>query len=139
MQEHVKQQHIPVKVYRTAERLMIAAPMAGLEPENLLVEVTHDGRLLLYGDQRAMLKEVKELLVDEWSVGVYHRELALPVPVNAVCANVTYGNGVLLVALPISDISRTTDTRTGHSDARGTQRQRWPSRDLRSDMIARAR
>src|SRR5205814_6501228 len=44
-----------------------------------------------------------ELLVDEWSVGVYHRELALPVPVNAVCANVTYGNGVLLVALPISD------------------------------------
>ena len=45
MQEQVKQQHIPVKVYRTAERLMIAAPMAGLEPENILVEVTHDGRL----------------------------------------------------------------------------------------------
>src|SRR5438309_7580366 len=97
MQEQMKQQHIPVKVYRTAERLMIAAPMPGLEPENMLVEVTHDGRLILHGDQRAMLKEVKELLVDEWSVGVYHRELALPVPVNAVCANVTYGNGVLLV------------------------------------------
>ena len=47
MQEQVKQQHIPVKVYRTAERLMIAAPMAGLEPENILVEVTHDGRLIL--------------------------------------------------------------------------------------------
>jgi HSP20 family protein len=103
MQEQVKQQPILVKVYRTGERLMIAAPMAGLEPENMLVEVTHDGRLILHGDQRAMLKEVKELLVDEWSVGVYHRELALPVPVNAVCANVTYGNGVLLVALPISD------------------------------------
>src|SRR5258707_12233323 len=82
---------------------MIAAPMAGLEPENILVEVTHDGRLILHGDQRAMLKEVKELLADEWSVGVYHREFALPVPVNAVCANVTYGNGVLVVALPISD------------------------------------
>jgi len=103
MQEQVKQQYIPVKVYRTDERLMIASPMAGLEPENILVEVTHDGRLILHGDQRAMLKEVKELLVDEWSVGVYQRELALPVPVNAVCANVTYGNGVLLVALPISD------------------------------------
>ena len=80
-----------------------AAPMAGLEPENILVEVTGDGRLILHGDQRALLKEVKELLVDEWSVGVYHRELALPVPVNAVCANVTYSNGVLMVALPISD------------------------------------
>ena len=103
MQEQVKQQHIPVKVYRTDERLMIAAPMAGLEPENIVVEVTNEDRLILHGDQRALLKEVKELLLDEWSVGVYHRELALPVPVKATCANVTYGNGVLLVALPISD------------------------------------
>ena len=103
MQEQLKQQHIPVKVYRTDERLMIAAPMAGLEPENIVVEVTADGRLILHGDLRAMLKEVKELLLDEWSVGVYHRELALPVPVNAMCANVTYGNGVLMVAVPISD------------------------------------
>jgi HSP20 family protein len=103
MQEQGKQQHIPVKVYRTDNRVMIAAPMAGLEPENILVEVTNDGRLILHGDERALLKEVKELLLDEWSVGVYHRELALPVPVNAMCANVTYGNGVLMVALPISD------------------------------------
>ena len=102
MPEQLKQQHIPVKVYRTNERLMVAAPMAGLEPENIVVEVTADGRLVLHGDVRGMLKEVKELLLDEWSVGVYHREFALPVPVNATCANVTYGNGVLIVALPIS-------------------------------------
>ena len=102
MQEQVKQQPIPVKVYRTDVRLMIAAPMAGLEPENIMVEVTNDGRLILHGDLRGMLKEIKELLLDEWSVGVYHREIALPVPVNAGCANVTYGNGVLMVALPIS-------------------------------------
>ena len=102
MHEQGKQQHIPVKVYRTDDRLMIAAPMAGLEPENILVEVTNDNRIILHGDERALLKEVKELLLDEWSVGVYHRELVLPVPVNAVCANVTYGNGVM-VTLPISD------------------------------------
>ena len=64
MQEQVKRQPIPVKVYRTDERLMIAAPLAGLEPENMLVEVSGDGRLILHGDQRALLKEVKELLVD---------------------------------------------------------------------------
>ena len=103
MQEQLKQQSIPVKVYRTDGRLMIAAPMAGLEPENIAVEVTADGRLILHGDLRAMLKEVKDLLLDEWSVGVYHRELALPVAVDAVCANVTYGNGVLTVTLPISE------------------------------------
>jgi HSP20 family protein len=103
MQEQLKQQHIPVKVYRTDGRLMIAAPMAGVEPENISVEVTIDGRLVLHGDLRSRLKEVKELLVDEWSIGVYHRELALPVAVDAACANVTYGNGVLTVTLPISD------------------------------------
>ncbi len=103
MQEQLKQQSIPVKVYRTDRRLMIAAPMAGLEPENIAVEVTAGGRLILHGDLRAMLKEVKDLLLDEWSVGVYHRELVLPVAVDAACANVTYGNGVLTVTLPISE------------------------------------
>ncbi|GHO83219.1 hypothetical protein KSZ_12250 [Dictyobacter formicarum] len=102
MPEQMKQQLVPVKIYRTEERLMVAAPMPGLEPENIVVEVTADGHLLLHGDLRGMLKGVKELLLDEWSVGVYHRELALPIPVNAMCANVTYGNGVLLVTLPIS-------------------------------------
>jgi len=103
MQEQLKQQHIPVKVYRTNERLMIVAPMAGLEPENISVEVTIESGLILHGSLRSRLKEVKDLLLDEWSVGVYHRELALPVAVDAVCANVTYGNGVLTVTLPISE------------------------------------
>lgn len=50
----MKQQNIPIKVYRTDERLMIAAPMAGLE----VVEVTAEGRLILHWDLRGMLKEV---------------------------------------------------------------------------------
>jgi len=103
MREQLKQQNIPVKIYRTDGRLMVAAPMAGLEPEDIVVEVTADGRLVLHGALRGMLKEVKELLLDEWSVGPYHRELALTTPVNAECANVTYGNGVLLITLPISE------------------------------------
>src|SRR5258708_7510969 len=102
MQEQLKQQYIPVKVYRTDQRLMVVAPMAGLEPENIVVEVTAEDRLILHGDLRGRLKEVKELLLDEWSVGVYHREVALPVAVNATCANVTYSNGALTVTLPIS-------------------------------------
>ncbi len=101
MHEQLKQQHISVKVYRTNERLMVAAPMAGLE-ENILVEVTNNSRLILHGDGRGLLKNVKELLCDEWSIGPYHRELDLPVTVNAAYANVSYGNGVLLVTLPIS-------------------------------------
>jgi HSP20 family protein len=100
MQEQMRQQHIPVKVYRTAERLMVTTPMPGLEPENIRGEVTPDGHLVLQGEMRGMLKE---LLLDEWSVGAYYRTLALPVSINSECANASYGNGVLTLAFPISD------------------------------------
>jgi HSP20 family protein len=103
MQEQMRQQHIPVKVYRTAERLMVTTPMPGLEPENIQVEVTHDGYLVLRGEMWSMLKEVKELLLDEWSVGAHYRTLALPVSINAECVNASYGNGVLTLAFPVSD------------------------------------
>ncbi|MBV8694589.1 MAG: Hsp20/alpha crystallin family protein [Chloroflexi bacterium] len=103
MQESVKVQNIPVKMYRTAERLTVAAPMPGLLPEDIVVEVTSGNHLLLRGELRGVLKDIKELLVDEWSVGGYYRELALPDRVNAEHANVTYRNGVVVVALPISE------------------------------------
>lgn len=103
MQEQLKLQEIPVKVYKTDDRLMVVAPMPGLEPENILIEVTDNGHLILDGEMRGILKDVKELLLDEWSVGFYHRELELPVYVDGASANVTYGNGVVTVALPISD------------------------------------
>src|SRR5438876_9130208 len=103
MPEQAKIQQIPVKVYRTSDRLMVAAPMPGLQPEDILVEVTEDGYLILQGVVRALLKDVKELLLDEWSVGSYYREVPLPDAVDAEQANVTYGNGLVVVALPISD------------------------------------
>ncbi|HAE83324.1 MAG TPA: hypothetical protein DCK85_08035 [Ktedonobacter sp.] len=103
MQEHAKLQQIPVKVYRSSDRLMVAAPMPGLQPEDILVQVTENGHLMIQGELRGLLKDIKELLLDEWSVGGYYRELPLPDAVDGTLANVSYGNGVLVVALPISE------------------------------------
>ena len=50
-----------------------------------------------------MLKDIKELLIDEWSVGDYYRDVALLDNVDAANANATYGNGVLVLAFPITD------------------------------------
>ena len=105
MQEEPKIQQIPVKMYRTPDRLMVAAPMPGMEPEDIIVEITTDGVLIMHGALRGLLKDVKELLIDEWSVGEYLRELELPDAVDGEHANVTYGNGVLVVAMPISDMT----------------------------------
>jgi HSP20 family protein len=106
MQEAVEVQKVPVKVFRTAERLTVAAPMPGLQPEDITVEVTAEGYLVLDGPLRSALKGEKELLADEWSVGPYHRNLVLPVPVDGTGATVTFGNGVLVVSLPIAATTR---------------------------------
>ena len=100
---------LPVKIYRSSLRVMVAVPMAGLEPEDISVEVTTDGRLILRARQRGALKGLKTELVNEWNAGAVEREIALPVAVDGTMANVTYGNGVLVVALPIA--SQTTPAR----------------------------
>lgn len=105
MQEKQKIQTVPVKVYRSTDRITVAAPLPGLQPEDILVTVTEDGYLVIHGEIRGMLKDIKELLIDEWSVGEYHRQLELPEPVDGSLANATYGNGVLVVSLPRSACS----------------------------------
>jgi len=102
MTEKPKIQHIPIKMYRTPDRLMVAAPMPGLQPDDILVQINEAHHLIIQGGQRGMLKDIKELIIDEWSVGDYYREVELADPVDGEHANVTYGNGVLVVVLPIS-------------------------------------
>jgi HSP20 family protein len=105
MQEQVEQQAVPINIYSTHDRLKVMAPMPGLSPENNTVSITVDDRLLLPGALRAEIKEHddKKWLFTKWQVGSYAREVILPLTVNASCANVSYGNGVLLLALPLSE------------------------------------
>ena len=100
--EQGSMQQSPVKVYRSENRLTVAAPMAGLQPEDITVEVT-DAKLVLHGALRGELKGEKEVIRDEWNPGPYHREIKLPSPVDAEHANVTFSNGVLVVSLPITE------------------------------------
>jgi HSP20 family protein len=104
--EHVDVQQIPLKVYRSPDRLTVAAPMPGLGPEDITIEITPEGYLVLNGKLRGALRGDKELLVDEWSVGPYRRSFVLPVPVDGPGATVTYGNGVLVVAMPVAEATR---------------------------------
>lgn len=130
-------------MYRTLDRLVVAAPMPGILPEDIEVEVSTANRLVLHGSARGALKEGvfhaqatdvreghphargsesagdaqgvapgaaweegREVLLDEWQAGGYHRELALQVHVDGPRATVTFGNGVLVVVLPIASVTR---------------------------------
>ena len=90
---------LPVKLYRTDDRIVVAAPMPGLQPEDITVRVTASGRLILEGGLRGIFRselffvqtsepdeavggterwqDSKEVLRNEWSAGGSYRELTL--------------------------------------------------------------
>ena len=92
-------QTVPVQVYQTDNRFVLAAPMAGLEPADIFVRI--DGnRIAIDGAYRGSRRDQPEVLISEWTVGPYHREVILPQPVNGELTNATYGNGVLVLSMP---------------------------------------
>jgi HSP20 family protein len=95
-------QSIPVRLYQTAEHLMVAAPMPGLEPEDIVVNIIRD-RVTIRGIERGPGQYRRDLLREEWTTGPYYREVTLPQPVDGSLTNATYGNGVLVLVMPKRD------------------------------------
>jgi HSP20 family protein len=93
---------LPVKLYRSEERLTIAAPLPGLEPQDISVDVTAEGQLVIEGKARGVFKGDKEVLRDEWNAGPYLRRLNLPDPVDATMGNLTYENGIVVLSVPLA-------------------------------------
>lgn len=102
-------QETPVKLYKSDDRITLAAPLPGLEPEDITISVDSEGRITLQGEARGRLEGDKSVLMDEWDPGPYMRELQLHESVDATAANVTYQNGVLVLSLPLSDSPRPAD------------------------------
>ena len=92
-------QTIPVRVYRGEEHLMLAAPMPGLEPENISVTI-HGDTVSIQGDERGPGQRDREMIIEEWAIGPYFREVKLPETVDAELTNATYGNGILVLSMP---------------------------------------
>ena len=114
---------VPVNLYENERELLVAAPMPGVEPEDIQVDVSADRRLTLRDKQHGPGQERIEYLVREWSYGPFERVIDLPGDVDAPRANLSFGNGVLMVALPKAE--RTTPAtlgveRVGHARGRST-------------------
>ena len=94
---------LPVKLYRSKERLTVATPLPGLEPQDISVAVSADGELVIEGKGRGVFKGANEVLRDEWNAGPYLRRLMLPDPVDATMGNLTYENGIVVLSVPLAD------------------------------------
>ena len=92
-------QTVPVQMHQTHDLLVLAAPMPGLEPADITVTIRGD-QLTICGEYRGSRHAQPEILLAEWTVGPYYREVILPQLVNGELTNATYGNGVLVLAMP---------------------------------------
>ena len=121
---------IPVNVFDNNRELMVVAPMPGVGPEDISIDVTDDGKLTLRSRMHGEGQERIDYLTREWSYGPYERTIDLPYAVDALRANVSFGNGVVAVTLPRTDtataarilVERTGQARgvtLGHRGTRG--------------------
>jgi HSP20 family protein len=94
---------VPIKMYKSERRVTVAAPMPGLEPQDISIKLSGEGELTLSAPERGAFKGENEVLMDEWNPGAYYRSVALGTAVDASVADASYENGVLVVSLPISD------------------------------------
>lgn len=94
-----RQQAVPIRIYQSDKRIMLAAPLPGLEPEDISVTVSGD-RVTISGEYRGVREDERDVLVAEWGAGPYYREITLPEPVDGSLTNATFGNGVLVLAMP---------------------------------------
>ena len=91
---------VPVNVFENDRELMIVAPMPGVAPEDISIDVLDDGRLTVRSRMHGEGQERISYLRREWSYGPYERTIELPCAVDAKRANVSYGNGVLSITFP---------------------------------------
>ena len=91
---------IPVNVYREKERIMVSAPVPGMEPPN--IHILEEGRkVTIEGKQRGPRQDkTGQYIQEQWTAGPYHGEVTLPHWVDVEKANSTYDNGVLVVIFP---------------------------------------
>jgi HSP20 family protein len=109
---------VPVNLFENDRELMVVAPMPGVSPEDISIDVLDDGRLTVRSRMHGEGQERIRYLLREWSYGPYERTIELPCAVDARRANVTYGNGVLSITFPKSGTTsagRVVVQRTGHT------------------------
>lgn len=109
---------VPINLFENERELMVVAPMPGVSPEDISIDVTDDGHLTVRSAQHGEGQERIRYLLREWSYGPYERTIELPCAVDARRANVTYGNGVLSITFPkagATNAARVLVERTGHT------------------------
>jgi HSP20 family molecular chaperone IbpA len=100
-EEFMRPQTVPVNVYETDAALVVVAPLAAVQPEDVTIDVG-PGHLRITAHLRSAAP--RDYLVHEWDYGGYERELELP-PGFGAGAEASLANGQLAVRVLRGDAS----------------------------------
>ena len=94
--------NLAVDVFQTQKEIVIKAPVAGVDKENIEIEAKPD-QVTIRGERKEE-KEVDEgnYYAKECFWGSFTRTVSLPVEGDPENANVTFKNGILTVRIPKS-------------------------------------
>jgi len=96
---------LPLEVYQTEDEVVVKAPVPGVRPEDIDVNVLGD-TLTIKGEIKEEKAEKASHHLREWRNGVFARTITLPAPVNADQAQATFERGVLTLRLPKAQSAR---------------------------------
>lgn len=91
---------LAVDVYETADDLVIKAPIAGVSPQQLDIQIT-DSQLTIRGEREDTHQlDADNIFFQECYWGTFSRTFPLPIPVRAKEAKASIRHGLLTIRLP---------------------------------------
>ncbi|MFH1375838.1 MAG: Hsp20/alpha crystallin family protein [Patescibacteria group bacterium] len=107
-QETSEVAQLAVDVHETNDALIIVAPLAGVTPEDVRIEITEDV-VVIDGEREAPVhgSDSDDLLVQECYFGPFSRSIVLPEAVNSKRAKAEFKKNVLVLTIPKLDNVRT--------------------------------
>lgn len=99
---------LAVDVHETNDNLIIVAPLAGVHPDDVRVEITEDV-VTIEGERVSPLPEMvdDDYLVQECFFGSFSRSIVLPEAVDSKKARAEFKKSVLVLTIPKLDNVRT--------------------------------
>ncbi len=99
-EDFVEEGELAIDVYQTPDELVIEAPIAGVNPDDIDINITNDS--VTIKGKRNRLHETKErdYLYQECFWGKFSKHIVLPQEIDAENSEAIFKNGILKIVLP---------------------------------------
>ena len=91
---------LSIDVYQTPDEIIVEAPIAGVKPEDLDIDITNESVTVKGKREKDIRIKEEDYYYQECYWGKFSRSVVLPQEVDAEKAEASLKNGVLTVVLP---------------------------------------